>query len=145
MHLSPCMARLVSLEDSMVSGLTRMQLFPQLVRLRVKPGEYMLKSPPLGSASSLQHQLTCSQACRQVFETDRPERQAFCGLSPEILAGLAQSHAIQHGQTAACVEISLDTTRVCLAGLLEQGMRLCVWGTWHVCVQDDTSARRCTS
>ena len=115
LSLSPCMARLVSLEDSMVSGLTRKQLLPQLVRLRVKPGEYMLKSPPGGSASSLQHQLTLCQIHRQSW-SGWSDRRSCRDLSREILAGLAQSRPIQHKQTPLLIKVLVSRRYSLAAG-----------------------------
>ena len=47
------MARLVSFLDRMRVGVTRMQLWPHLVRFLVSEGEKMLNSPPQGMLSSL--------------------------------------------------------------------------------------------
>ena len=47
------MARLVSFLERMRLGVTRMQLWPHLVRFSVSKGEKMLNSPPQGMLSSL--------------------------------------------------------------------------------------------
>jgi len=49
----PSMAMLVNFLERMRLGVTRMQLWPHVVRLPVLDGEKMLNSPPQGMLSSL--------------------------------------------------------------------------------------------
>ncbi len=63
------MARLVNFLERSRVGVTRMQLWPHLVRFPVCAGEKMLNSPPQGMLSSLhacphcQGRVWCSTGC----------------------------------------------------------------------------------